>query len=149
MIGVDTNVLVYAANSDHPAHQHCLLLLRGGSKRPAERLAPETLCLTWSVVYEFLRVVTHPAVLSRPFRTPDAWEFVTRLLAAPHVRVLGPGADHAAAAGPTLAAPGIRGNLVHDAHIVAVLAEHGVRRIYSNDADLRRFPGLAVVDPLA
>jgi predicted nucleic acid-binding protein len=48
-----------------------------------------------------------------------------------------------------LSAPGVHGNLVHDAHIAAVLAEHGVRRIYTRDQDFRRFPGLEVVDPLA
>ena len=49
---------------------------------------------------------------------------------------------------PAAAAPGVHGNLVHDAHIAAVLAEHGVRRIYTRDQDLHRFPGLEVVDPL-
>jgi len=65
------------------------------------------------------------------------------------VTILGPGPGHAAAAERMLSIPGVRGNLAHDAHIAAVLAEHGVRRIYTRDQGFRRFPGLEVVDPLA
>lgn len=39
------------------------------------------------------------------------------------------------------------GNLVHDAHIAAVLVEHGVREIWTADRDFSRFPGLKVHDP--
>jgi predicted nucleic acid-binding protein len=80
---------------------------------------------------------------------PEAWAFVAVLVGSPHITMLGAGPGHAAAAQRMLSAPGVRGNLVHDAHIAAVLAEHGVRRIYTRDQDFRRFPGLEVVDPLA
>ena len=146
MIGVDTNVLVYAANIDHPDHVRCLDLLSSGGRVDAE---DRVLCLTWSVVYEFLKVATHLGVLQRPFATSEAWAFVSALIALEHVKVLGPGPNHTEAAARMLAAPEVRGNLVHDAHIAAVLAEHGVRRIYTRDQDFRRFPGLEVVDPLS
>ena len=141
MIGVDTNVLVYAADAFTTEHQRCRDLLSGTSG--------ELLGLPWSVVYEFLRVITHPRYPIAPWSTTEAWGFVDLLVNAPHVTVLSPGPGHAAAAARMLAAPGVRGNLVHDAHIAAVLAEHGIRRIYTRDQDLRRFPGLEVVDPLA
>lgn len=44
--------------------------------------------------------------------------------------------------------PAIRGNLTFDAHTAALMHEHGVRTIYTHDADFRRFPSLEVVDPL-
>jgi predicted nucleic acid-binding protein len=91
---------------------------------------------------------THPRFPQRALTTDQAWDFVQSLASAPHITVLGPGPGHAAAAERMLSAPGVRGNLVHDAHIAAVLAEHGVRRIYTRDQDFRRFPGLEVVDPL-
>lgn len=39
------------------------------------------------------------------------------------------------------------GNLVHDAHIAAVLLEHGIREVWTADRDFARFPGLKVHDP--
>jgi toxin-antitoxin system PIN domain toxin len=146
VIGVDSNILVYASDEFAPEHAACRRLLLGGPASPDQMAEP--MCIPWSVIYEFLRVVTHVRVLRRPWSTSEAWDFVRRLLDAPHVTVLGPGPGHAAVAARMLAAPGVRGNLVHDAHIAAVLAEHGVRRIYTRDQDFRRFPGLEVVDPL-
>ena len=147
MIGVDTNIVIYASDEFAPEHAACRRLLLGVPASPD--MPAEPLCIPWSVIYEFLRVVTHPRALRRPWSMAEAWAFVTVLLRSPHITVLGPGPGHAAAAERMLSAPGVRGNLVHDAHIAAVLAEHGVRRIYTRDQDFRRFPGLEVVDPLA
>jgi toxin-antitoxin system PIN domain toxin len=146
VIGVDTNVLAYAVNSQCPEHVPCREVLQGVRGAGAQG---EPLALPWSVVYEFLRVVTHPRFPQRALTTDQAWGFVQSLARAPHITVLGPGPGHAAAVERMLSAPGVRGNLVHDAHVAAVLAEHGVRRIYTRDQDFRRFPGLEVVDPLA
>ncbi len=147
MIGVDTNIVIYASDEFAPEHAACRRLLLGVPASPD--MPAEPLCIPWSVIYEFLRVVTHPRAMRRPWSMVEAWAFVTVLLRSPHITVLGPGPGHAAAAERMLSAPGVRGNLVHDAHIAAVLAEHGVRRIYTRDQDFRRFPGLEVVDPLA
>ena len=44
--------------------------------------------------------------------------------------------------------PMLAGNLLHDAHTVALMREHGVRSIVTRDADFHRFPGIDVRDPL-
>ncbi|MEZ5727160.1 MAG: type II toxin-antitoxin system VapC family toxin [Burkholderiaceae bacterium] len=41
----------------------------------------------------------------------------------------------------------MRGNLVPDAHLAAVLVQHGVTRIYTHDQDFRKFDALEVIDP--
>jgi hypothetical protein len=41
----------------------------------------------------------------------------------------------------------VRGNLVPDAHLAALLLQHGVRRLYTEDRDFRKFDFLEVVDP--
>jgi len=43
----------------------------------------------------------------------------------------------------------VRGNLVPDAHLAALLKQHGVRTLYTRDADFRKFPFLDVRDPFA
>jgi predicted nucleic acid-binding protein len=37
-----------------------------------------------------------------------------------------------------------RGNLVFDAQIVALLLEHGISRVLTNDRDFERFRGISV-----
>jgi len=41
------------------------------------------------------------------------------------------------------------GNLVYDAHIVALCLEHGVNEIITGDRDFLRFPSLKVTNPFA
>ena len=43
----------------------------------------------------------------------------------------------------------VRGNLVPDAHIAAILRQHGIRTLYTHDRDFVKFPFLEVHDPLA
>jgi predicted nucleic acid-binding protein len=42
----------------------------------------------------------------------------------------------------------IAGAQVHDARIVALCLQHGVKELWSADRDFGRFPILAVVNPL-
>jgi uncharacterized protein len=41
----------------------------------------------------------------------------------------------------------LRGNLVPDAHLAAVLLQNGIARIYTKDADFRKFDFLEVQVP--
>ncbi|MGH7556689.1 MAG: hypothetical protein ACREMD_02685 [Gemmatimonadota bacterium] len=41
----------------------------------------------------------------------------------------------------------VRGNLVSDAHLVALLKQHGVNVLYSRDRDFWKFDFLEVRDP--
>jgi len=47
------------------------------------------------------------------------------------------------------ALPGLAGNLFHDFHTGVLMREHGIARVYTRDADFRRFGFLEVIDPLA
>ena len=105
--------------------------------------------VSWNIVYEFLRIITHPRVLRRPWSAPQAWEFVAAVLAAPALEVLIPTARHAAIAAQTVGELAeLRGNLLHDAHTAILMREHGVRRIVTRDTDFHRFPFLTPEDPL-
>jgi toxin-antitoxin system PIN domain toxin len=140
---VDTNVLVYAADRDSPFHAAC----REWLERQRRRV--DAWYTTWAILYEFLRVTTHPRVMRQPWSTPAAWDFVVALLASPGLGVLVPTQRHAEVAGQVIAElPHLAGNLLHDAHTAILMREHGIRRVCTRDTDFHRFPFLEVVDPL-
>jgi hypothetical protein len=106
--------------------------------------------VTWSIVYEFLRVTTHPRVFRRPWTSVQAWGFVTELLRASAIGVLTESDRHPVVAADAIGEfPWMRGNLVHDFHTAMLMREHGIRQIYTCDSDFHRFEFLQVLDPLA
>jgi len=144
VIVVDTNVLVYAADADSPLHAAC----RDWLERQRGRV--DAWYTTWAIVYEFLRVTTHPRVMRQPWSAPAAWGFVKALLASPGLGLLTPTQRHGEVAEQVIAdLPHLAGNLFHDAHTAILMREHGIRRIITRDTDFHRFPFLEAVDPLA
>ena len=144
MFVVDTNVLVYAANPDVEEYPPCRELV----ERWRGEASPWF--ITWGILYEFLRVITHPKVASEPWTAKEAWHFVTALVASPGLTVLTETERHTDVAAQVVGeVPALRGNLMHDAHTAILMREHGLRRIYTRDMDFHRFPFLEVIDPLA
>jgi predicted nucleic acid-binding protein len=70
------------------------------------------------------------------------------LLALPHCRALGEADDFWRAYREVSAQVPMRGNLVPDSHLAAVLREHGVTTLYTHDRDFRKYAFLDVRDPL-
>lgn len=144
MFLVDTNVLVHAADTESPFHGRCLGSLEAWRTRSAAWF------LTWPVLYEFLRVTTHPRVLRNPWSLPMAWRFVESVLASPGLAVLAATDRHAAVCAATIGEmPHLAGNLMHDLHTAILMREHGVRVIYTRDSDFHRFKFLEVIDPVS
>lgn len=143
MIAVDTNVLVYARRKETPHHARARKLLH----TLAEGDRPWA--LPWPCIYEYLRVVTHPRVFDPPTAMEDALEDLESLLASPSLTLLGEGPSHRASMRQALLSSRAAGNLVHDAHIAALLLENGVREFWTEDRDFSRFPGLKVVHPFS
>lgn len=143
MIVVDTNVLVHASNKDSPFYGACRQWLEHQLGRA------DAWCTTWPILYEFMRVITHRRVLVQPWSVLAAWQFVAALLASPGLTVLVATERHADVAGQFFAEfPHISGSLLHDAHTVILMREHGIRQICTRDTDFHRFPFLEVVDPV-
>ena len=141
---VDTNLLVYATFADAPEHGRARAWLE-------ERLAEGdgTVALCWPVVYAFLRLITSPRVFGRHAVTiMQAWTVASAYLTQPAIRVVVPGAAHAAIAAELAETPGLRSDDVPDIEIAALAIEHGLV-LASRDHGFRRFARLRVVDPLA
>jgi toxin-antitoxin system PIN domain toxin len=140
---VDTNILVYATHSASPFHDRARALV--------EHLVagPGLAYLFWPAILGYLRIVTHPNILRSPLSSDDAMSNVGAMIAPSHVRVAGEGSDFWASFRAIAADVKPRGNLVPDAHLVALMREHGVSTIWSHDRDLRRFRGITVKDPFS
>lgn len=143
MFVVDTNILLYAADRSAPEHTVC-------RQRLLEwREEPSAWHLTWGIVYEFIRVATHPRIFRKPLSLEVAWKFIQAVLASRSVSVLVETERHVQVANEVFSKfPTISGNLAFDAHTVILMKEHGIRIIYTRDADFHRFPFLEVIDPL-
>lgn len=137
---VDTNILLYAANADDESHRCARKLL--------ERLAagPDLLYLFWPTIMGFLRIVTHPAVFPHPHSSEQAISAITSLVDRPNVRTP---AEHDGFWGlyRSTADSQTRGNHVPDAHLAALMRQHGVAVIYTRDKDFRRYDGIEARDP--
>lgn len=143
MFVVDTNVLVYAADSSVPEHARCRALVEQWRRRHGAWF------LTWGIAYEFLRVVTHPRVMRQPWTMEAGVGFLAALQDSPGLTFLVPTSRHAAVLEEVVAdVPALAGNIIHDAQTAVLMREHGIRRICTRDTDFHRFPFLEPVDPL-
>jgi len=140
---VDTNILLYAINPDAPDHA------RAREQLEEWRRADRRWFVTWGIVYEFLRVSTHPRVFPEPLALAAAREWIDALLTAPGAGVLVETDRHATVLREVAASqPRIAGNLLHDLHIAVLMKEHGIEEIRTADADFHQFRFLRVVNPL-
>ena len=138
---VDANVLIYASDETSAYHSQARAFL--------EQVASgdELVYLFWPTLIAYLRIATHPAIFEQPLAPGDAVANVDRLLALPHVQTVGEQDRFWLAYRRLAAEADARGNLVPDAHLVALMVENGVRTIWTHDRDYRRFPSIEPRDP--
>jgi toxin-antitoxin system PIN domain toxin len=140
---VDTNVLVYAADERAPEHARCRALVEGWRRRSSAWY------LSWGICYEFLRVVTHPRVMRRPWVSAEAHRFLVALRESPGLGMLVPTERHSQVLAEVIAeVPQLAGNLLHDVTTAVLMREHGIRRICTRDTYFHRFSFIEPIDPL-
>jgi len=140
---IDVNVLLYA--SDRASDRHAQ------ARRVVESCAagPEILCLAWPTLMSYVRIATHPRIFSAPLSPDEALGNVSALVGLPHVRTVSELDGFLEAYKHVAGEMPVRGNLVPDAHVAAILFQHGVRTLYTNDRDFGKFHSLDVRDPFA
>ena len=140
---LDVNLLLYASDRSSDRHE--------AANRFVESCAagPELLFLAWPTLIAYLRIATHPRIFAAPVSPDEAMANVSALLALPHVRAVSELEGFVDAYKQVTGELIVRGNLVTDAHLAAILFQHGIRTLYSNDRDFRKFTSLDVRDPFA
>jgi toxin-antitoxin system PIN domain toxin len=141
MIVPDINLLLYAYDSGSPFHkqaaewwEECL----SGS---------EPVGLPQVVIFGFLRIVTHSRVFTNPLTADEAARHIRSWLAQPFVEVLHGTVVHVQAVLESVERIGTAGNLVTDAQIAALAAEHNAI-VHTADSDFLRFPGVRWHNPI-
>lgn len=138
---VDANLLLYAvdaASDQHASAASWLEELLNGDRRVG---------LPWQTIGAFLRISTHPRVVTNPLSPGDAWGYVAAWLAADPTWVPPATARTAAVLGNLMARVPATGNLVPAAQLAALAIEHGLV-IHTTDTDFARFPGVQWTNPL-
>jgi len=138
---LDVNLLLYAYDASSKDHDRAARWLE-------EVLSRQSIVgLAWETILAFLRITTHPKILSEPYTLEEAMDVVAGWIARPNVAVVGPTEQHWAVLSRLLPKSRVRGSLIMDSHLAALAIEHGAT-LYTNDRDFERFPGLNVEYPL-
>lgn len=140
---IDANVLLYASDEASPFHERALETLRAYAE------GRNLLYVFWPVAIAFLRIATHPAIFERPLPPSTAIANLDALLTRPNVRTPGERDGFWASYRHVSEQTVVRGNLVPDAHLVALMHQYGVATIVSHDRDFHKFDRIRVSDPFA
>lgn len=138
---VDVNVLLYASDESSPFSK------QAGKFIKQCVAGPEVLCLAWPTLASYIRLSTHPAIFASPLTPEDAENNLESLVRLPHVRVLSEQEGFWEAYRATTRGLSIRGNDVPDAHLAAILRQHDVTTLYTNDRDFLKYSFLRVRNP--
>ena len=141
MQAVDTNILIHAEVASSQQHDPALKVLKGLAEGALPWGNPLALHLRVSASCHSSPVF-HPPV---PLKI--ALEDLRKLLASPSLFLLAETPRHLSVMDQVVSQSGATGNLVHDAHIVALCLEHGVSEIITGDRDFSRFAGLRIINP--
>ena len=142
LTAIDTNILVYAHRLDSPWNEPASRCLRGLAEGAAIWAIP------WLCVHEFLAIATHPRVFRPPTPLEKALADLEVWFESPSLRLIGEGPTYWPEFSRVARQGLVAGPVVHDARVVAISLEHGVKIVLSADRDFSRFPGIEVINPL-
>jgi uncharacterized protein len=140
---VDVNLLLYASDEARPRHRAAREFL---ARRSAN---PEPFCLIWPALISYLHIATHARIFRNPLSPDEALRNIDALLACPQTRVPIEEEGFLRVYRDATAHLRARRNFVPDAHVAALLRQHDIRRLYTLDADSKKFPFLDIRNPFA
>ena len=141
MLGLDTNVLVYAHRGELPEYEVARRLvsdvLRGKEK----------VCFTHTVLHEFIATVTSASKFPRPSTISEALEQINYWLGAPNASVINATLDHFETLLEVTKVGDFSGQKIFDAQIAAVCIDNKVTEFLTNDAGFEKFTQLRTRNP--
>lgn len=145
MFSIDTNILVYAHNTDSEYNERATAFLEKVLNERDEE-GSFTVCLTAQVLMEFMNVITRQN-LEKPLSISDAIQ-VTNDYLETGIKVITQRETQIRTFLDLLSSVTTR-KKVFDIALVATLKDHGISGIYTlNVADFKEFDFLKVVNPL-
>jgi predicted nucleic acid-binding protein len=142
MIGIDTNLLIYAHRAGLPEHGTAKLALERASQDPRG----------WGIplpcIAEFWSVVTHPESRGGGSPPAKARDFLKALVLEAGASVWLPHSGAWERMTKLAEDLGVLGPRVFDLQIALTSFENGATEIWSHDHGFVALPGLALVDPL-
>ena len=138
---VDANILLYASD-ERSAYQ-------SAARSALDEIAAsdEIVYLFWPALMAYLRLATHPSVFERPLALADALDNIEHILSLPNVETAGEQGGFWSVYRRVVTEADIRGNLVSDGQLIALMLDNGIRTIWTHDRDFRRFRGIRIHDP--
>lgn len=137
MTAIDTNVLIGIMVSSSTFHSEIMDGLNN---------LDDELCTTPTNIGEVLRLLTHSKVFSSPLKLEKAIDALSLLIEAYDIRILDEDTNWWKHLGEiTKQIPGLKGNEVFDARIALCLRQHKVKRIWTRDADFKKYSFLKVI----
>jgi uncharacterized protein len=140
MLLLDVNVLLAAHRRDHPQHH---------TVRPwFDRLlaGDDQFAVPHRVWASFLRLATNRRIFEVPTPREEAFAFIDAVVAQPHHLPTGPGPRHLALLRRACEDADASGDLIPDAVLAAVAAEHHCD-VVSLDRDFARFSSVRALRP--
>jgi uncharacterized protein len=139
---LDVNVVLAAHRDDHPQHAP----VRGWFD--AMLAAEERFTVPPLVWASFLRLATNRRIFEVPTPRPEAFAFLEAVLAQPLHLAVGPGPRHLTLLRELCDEADASGDLIADAAIAAIAAEHGCE-VVTLDRDFARFESIRHRRPAA
>lgn len=135
---VDVNVLLYASDGASRYHAPAVAFLK------AHASGVEIMYVSYATLASYLRIATHPRIFKTPLPPAQALDNIQNLARLRNVRLIAEEEGFLDVYHQVTSTLPVRGNLVADATLAALLLQHGINVICTNDADFRKFPFLTV-----
>jgi len=139
---LDTNILVYAADTTSPFHAACKKLREQGMTGNI------SLCISPQVLFEFFAVITSPKRVNQPIKPQKAFEEMTKYLRTNHVIKIYPKSNIIEKTIELCQKYNTKSQEIFDVQIVATMLSNGITTIYTYDTGhFSRFEEIEVFTP--
>lgn len=126
---IDVNLMLYGSDRSSPFHSRSRAFLESCAEND------EPLYLCYLTLMAYVRMSTHPRIFTNPLTPEEAMGNVRALASLPHVRLISERDGFLEIYRELTKRVPVRANLVPDAHLAAILRQHGVSTLYTTNID--------------